>query len=77
LSYSIQANNLLVTKISSTQKFTTFLDDYLDKTKEGIQNNDIKLIRITDKDFNPYRVMDIKNKYLQENVKKLIETKVK
>lgn len=40
LSYSIQANNLLVAKISSTQKFTTFLDDYLNKTKEGIQNNE-------------------------------------
>ncbi len=40
LSYSIQANNILVAKISSTQKFTTFLDDYLDKTKEGIQNNE-------------------------------------
>lgn len=40
LSYSIQANNLLVDKISSTQKFTTFLDDYLDKTQTGIQNNE-------------------------------------
>ncbi|OGK59334.1 hypothetical protein A3I56_02485 [Candidatus Roizmanbacteria bacterium RIFCSPLOWO2_02_FULL_43_10] len=40
LSYSIQANNLLVDKIASTQKFTTFLDDYLDKTQTGIQNNE-------------------------------------
>lgn len=40
LSYSIQANNLLVDKISTTQKFTTFLDDYLDKTQTGIQNNE-------------------------------------
>lgn len=40
LSYSIQANNLLVDKISSTQKFTSFLDDYLDKTQTGIQNNE-------------------------------------
>jgi hypothetical protein len=47
------------------------------KQNEWCRENDIKLIRITDKDFNPYRVMDIKNKYLQENVKKLIETKVK
>ena len=38
LSYSIQANNLLVDKIATTQEFTTFLDDYLDKTQEGIES---------------------------------------
>ncbi|QQG40569.1 MAG: hypothetical protein HYV37_03300 [Candidatus Levyibacteriota bacterium] len=36
LSYSIQFNNLLVAKISDTQKFTVFLDDYFDKSQEKI-----------------------------------------
>ncbi len=36
LSYSIQFNNLLVSKISNTQKFTVFLDDYFDKSQEKI-----------------------------------------
>lgn len=33
LSYSVQANNLLVDKISSTQSVTTFLSDYFDKAQ--------------------------------------------
>ncbi len=33
LSYSIQANNLLVEKISATQNVTTFLTDYFDKAQ--------------------------------------------
>jgi hypothetical protein len=40
LSYSIQANNLLVDKITSTQKFTGFLNDYLDKTQDGIEDGE-------------------------------------
>lgn len=36
LSYSVQFNNLLVSKISDTQKFTVFLDSYLDKSQENI-----------------------------------------
>jgi hypothetical protein len=39
LSYSIQFNNLLVDKISTTQKFTGFLDDYFDKSQEAIIEN--------------------------------------
>jgi|SRR3989344_4248693 len=40
LSYSIQFNNLLVDKISNTQSFTGFLNDYFDKSQEAISNND-------------------------------------
>ncbi len=40
LSYSIQANNLLVEKISTTQKFTGFLDDYFTKTQEKINQGE-------------------------------------
>lgn len=36
LSYSIQFNNLLVNKISTTQEFTGFLTDYFDKSQEAI-----------------------------------------
>ncbi len=36
LSYTIQFNNLLVEKISTTQQFTGFLHDYLDKSEEQI-----------------------------------------
>jgi len=36
LSYSIQFNNLLVNKISETQKFTGFLEDYFTKSNEEI-----------------------------------------
>ena len=36
LSYSIQANNLLVDKISNTQNVTTFLSDYFDKAQAQI-----------------------------------------
>jgi hypothetical protein len=36
LSYSIQFNNLLVNKISSTQEFTGFINDYLDKSQQEI-----------------------------------------
>jgi len=36
LSYSIQFNNLLVEKITTTQQFTGFLRDYLDKSEEQI-----------------------------------------
>jgi hypothetical protein len=39
LSYSIQFNNLLVDKISTTQKFTGFLDVYFNKSKEAISEN--------------------------------------
>lgn len=38
LSYSIQFNNLLVDKISSTQQFTGFLNEYLDKSQEEISS---------------------------------------
>ncbi len=38
LSYSIQFNNLLVNKISSTQQFTSFLDNYLTQSQQQIQN---------------------------------------
>lgn len=38
LSYSIQFNNLLVDKINSTQKFTGFINDYLDKSQIEIIN---------------------------------------
>src|SRR3989338_6530728 len=37
LSYSIQFNNLLVDKITTTQQFTGFLNDYLDSSEEKIQ----------------------------------------
>lgn len=40
LSYSIQFNNLLVAKISDTQKFTVFLDDYFDKSQEKITSGE-------------------------------------
>ena len=41
LSYSIQFNNLLVNKISETQEFTGFLDNYFDKSNEQIlEGND-------------------------------------
>lgn len=36
LTYTIQFNNLLVDKITTTQHFTTFLTDYFDKTQEQI-----------------------------------------
>jgi hypothetical protein len=36
LSYSIQFNNLLVDKISTTQNFTGFLENYFDKSQEEI-----------------------------------------
>ncbi len=39
LSYSIQANNLLVDKISSTQQFTGFLNNYLDQSQQQINQN--------------------------------------
>jgi len=39
LSYSIQFNNLLVDKISTTQNFTGFLNDYFDKSQEAISTN--------------------------------------
>jgi len=39
LSYSIQFNNLLVDRISETQQFTGFLDDYFDKSGEQISQN--------------------------------------
>lgn len=38
LSYSIQANNLLVDKISNTQNITTFLSDYFDKAQTQIDS---------------------------------------
>lgn len=38
LSYSIQVNNLLVDKISSTQNVTTFLSDYFDKAQVQIDS---------------------------------------
>jgi len=40
LSYSVQFNNLLVEKITSTQQFTGFLDDYFDKSQEKIDANE-------------------------------------
>lgn len=39
LSYSIQFNNLLVEKITTTQTFTGFLDDYFAKSQEAISAN--------------------------------------
>jgi len=39
LSYSIQFNNLLVDKISTTQKFTGFLEDYFDKSQAEIDKD--------------------------------------
>ncbi|QQS43861.1 type IV secretion system protein [Candidatus Roizmanbacteria bacterium] len=39
LSYSVQFNNLLVEKISETQEFTGFLNDYFDKSREQIEQN--------------------------------------
>jgi hypothetical protein len=39
LSYSIQFNNLLVEKISTTQNFTGFLNDYFDKSQQAISTN--------------------------------------
>lgn len=38
LSYSVQANNLLVEKISATQNMTTFLSDYFDKAQIQMSN---------------------------------------
>ncbi len=40
LSYSIQFNNLLVNKISETQQFTGFLNNYFDKSQEKITSGD-------------------------------------
>lgn len=40
LSYSIQFNNLLVEKITSTQQFTGFLNEYLDKSEEEISSGE-------------------------------------
>ncbi len=39
LSYSIQFNNLLVNQISSTQKFTSFLDNYFTQSQQQISTN--------------------------------------
>lgn len=39
LSYSVQFNNLLVQRISETQEFTGFLDNYFDKSSEQIDQN--------------------------------------
>jgi hypothetical protein len=39
LSYSVQFNNLLVQRISETQEFTGFLDNYFDKSSEQIEQN--------------------------------------
>jgi hypothetical protein len=41
LSYSIQFNNLLVNKISETQKFTGFLETYFDKSQQGISQGEM------------------------------------
>jgi len=38
LSYSVQFNNLLVSKISQAQTMTSFLDDYFDQTSAQINN---------------------------------------
>ncbi len=38
LSYSVQFNNLLVSKISNTQTMTSFLNDYFDQTSAQINN---------------------------------------
>lgn len=38
LSYSVQFNNLLVSKISNTQTMTSFLSDYFDQTSAQINN---------------------------------------
>lgn len=38
LSYSIQANNLLVQKITADQKFSQFITDFLDNEQEQIRN---------------------------------------
>ena len=38
LSYTIQFNNLMVNKITDTQKFTGFLHDYLETSQEKIQD---------------------------------------
>ncbi len=38
LSYSVQFNNLLVSKISTTQTMTSFLNDYFDQTSSQINN---------------------------------------
>jgi hypothetical protein len=38
LSYSIQANNLLVTQITSNQTFSTFITDFLNNEQQQIQN---------------------------------------
>jgi hypothetical protein len=40
LSYSIQFNNLLVEKISTTQQFTSFLTNYFDTTQEHIDKGE-------------------------------------
>ena len=40
LSYSIQFNNLLVQKITTTQQFTGFLNEYLDKSATEISNGE-------------------------------------
>ncbi len=40
LSYSIQFNNLLVERITTTQQFTGFLQDYLDKSAQEISNGE-------------------------------------
>ncbi len=40
LSYSIQLNNLLVEKITTTAEFTQFLDTYLDQVNTKIQNGE-------------------------------------
>jgi hypothetical protein len=39
LSYSIQLNNLLVKKISEANTYTTFLQNYFDKSEELMMNN--------------------------------------
>lgn len=40
LSYSVQANNLLVARITETRTFTGFLDTYFDKTQEQIEQGE-------------------------------------
>lgn len=41
LSYSIQFNNLLVNQITTTQKFTSVLDEYLTKSSEAINEKNV------------------------------------
>lgn len=67
------------TKNRNHERYKSILNHMKIDAKQNIwfKENNKKLIRITDEEFKSYHVLSIKNKDLQENVKNMIETRVK